>query len=64
MDTLECIEKNSWNLKQSSVEMNFHYNTLKYRYQRIQEILDIDLALPVNRFNVALALKLYSLRGR
>ncbi|WP_455598272.1 PucR family transcriptional regulator [Cloacibacillus sp.] len=64
LDTLECIEKNSWNLKQSSVEMNFHYNTLKYRYQRIQEILDIDLALPVNRFNVALALKLYSLRGR
>lgn len=64
LETLACIEKNSWNLKQSSVEMNFHYNTLKYRYQRIQEVLDIDLALPANRFNVALALKLYSLRGR
>lgn len=62
--TLQFIENNSWNLKQTSTEMNFHYNTLKYRYQRIQEILNLDLTRQNNRFNIALALKLYSLRGK
>lgn len=62
LETLINIEKNSWNLKQTAEEMNFHYNTMKYRYMRIQEILGTDLSQPGNRFNVSLALRLKYLR--
>ena len=62
--TLENIEKNSWNIKQTSSKMHLHYNTLKYRYSRIQDILNMDCSLQDNRFNIALALRMYRLKGR
>lgn len=43
-NTLKAIIKNDWNLKSSSKELFIHYNTIIYRYERIKELLGIDLS--------------------
>lgn len=64
LSTLRALDKNSWNLKQTSLFLNLHYNTMKYRFQKIQEILEADFNCPETRFNVSLALRLLSLKGK
>lgn len=64
LSTLRGLDNYSWNLKQTSLSLNIHYNTMKYRYQKIQEILEVDFSYPETRFNVSLALRLLSLKGK
>ncbi|MDY9922169.1 MAG: helix-turn-helix domain-containing protein [Synergistota bacterium] len=64
LSTLRALDNNSWNLKQTSLFLNLHYNTMKYRFQKIQEILEVDFSCPETRFNVSLALRLLSLKGK
>ncbi len=59
--TLYALEKNNWNLSSTSSEINVHYNTMKYRYKNIADILSIDLEDSENRFNLALSLRLYKM---
>ncbi|NDJ78688.1 MAG: PucR family transcriptional regulator [Chloroflexi bacterium] len=40
-----------------------HRNTLSYRLERIQQLLDLDLSDPICRMNVHVALKTYRLRN-
>ena len=61
-DTLLHIEKNDWNLKDTAKEMFVHYNTIKYRYKNIEDILHMDLSKHCNRFKLTLAINLYKLR--
>lgn len=61
--TLKTLDDNLWNLKQTSIVLNIHYNTMKYRYQKIQEVLETDFSLSETRFNVSLALRLLSSKG-
>ena len=39
--------------------INNHYNSIKYRYNNISEILGMDLDDPQNRFDLSLLVKIY-----
>ncbi|MDL2298310.1 helix-turn-helix domain-containing protein [Synergistaceae bacterium OttesenSCG-928-D05] len=64
LDTIRELDRHAWNLKQTSVFMNLHYNTLKYRYHRIEEVLDVNLNDAHTRFNLSFAVKLLAMKGR
>lgn len=56
-ETLCSLEENNWNLKQCARKSQFHYNSIKYRERRIEEILGIDLGEALPRFEISLAIK-------
>ncbi len=58
---LETLLKNDWNLKETAKELFIHYNTAKYRYNKIGELLQLDFHDNENRLQLALALKLMAL---
>ena len=61
-ETLKSLVECDWNLKRVSEEMFIHYNTVKYRYAKIGELLGEDLRSNETRFNIALALRLHKIR--
>ncbi len=62
LKTLICILENDWNLKNSAKDMYIHYNTMKYRYKKICELLNEDLNESEVRLKLSLALKIYQMR--
>ncbi len=62
-ETLEHLVKNDWDINLTSQELFVHYNTVKYRMKKIQEILQLNLEDSEIKFNIALALKLYYLKN-
>ena len=58
MNTLRCLVKNDWNLKQTAEELFIHYNTMKYRFSRICEIINLDLDNREDKFKIEFCLKL------
>lgn len=56
LDTLHQIVLTGWNLKKASENMFLHYNSMKYRYNRICSILNLDLNNQANRLMVAITL--------
>ncbi|MDD3767948.1 MAG: helix-turn-helix domain-containing protein [Aminobacterium colombiense] len=61
LETLRVLSKCNWNIKHASEAMKFHYNTIKYRNKKINELLNFDPENSDHRFDIALALKLYDL---
>ncbi len=61
LKTLICILENHWNLKDSAKDMYIHYNTIKYRYKKICELLNEDLNENETRLKLSLALKIYQM---
>jgi purine catabolism regulator len=61
LQTLFCVIRNNWQLKPVSSSMNLHYNTVKYRYRKIGEILGMDLESQDVRIGLALAMELHTL---
>jgi purine catabolism regulator len=61
LQTLFCVIKNNWQLKPVASAMNLHYNTVKYRYRRIGEILGVDMESCDARMNLSLAMELHIL---
>ncbi|MPM73255.1 Purine catabolism regulatory protein [bioreactor metagenome] len=57
--TLESIVRCNWQLKAAAEELSIHYNTLKYRFRKICELMEFDVYDSEQRLNVALSLKLY-----
>lgn len=57
--TLLCVEECGGDLRRAAKALSLHYNTLRYRLRRIQEILDISPHDGERRFNLSLALRLY-----
>ena len=57
-----AIESCSWNLA-GRKESLYHYNTFKYRYGRLQELLDGDMRDSAFRFDLAFALRVNSVRN-
>jgi purine catabolism regulator len=64
MDTLKALVKNDWNLKQTSEEMFIHYNTVKYRFSKICDILNLDLNNREDKFKIEFCLKLMSMNNK
>lgn len=56
--TLEQLVKNDWNLRKTAEDLFIHYNTMKYRFYKICEIIDLDLNNRENKFIIELCLKL------
>jgi hypothetical protein len=46
------------NIRRCSHELHVHVNTLRYRLQRISDIMNVDLNDPERRFNLQLAIRL------
>lgn len=59
--TLRALVDNDWNLKATADKLYIHYNTMKYRFEKICEILNINLKDKENKFSMELALKLMSM---
>lgn len=57
METLMGIVENNWNLKTVSERMFMHYNTIKKRYHKIEEILGMDFEGAMDRTSVELAIR-------
>ena len=54
--TLHHIMLTGWNLKKASEDMYLHYNSMKYRYNRICAILGLDLNQQPNRILISIAM--------
>lgn len=61
--SLKELIKNDWNMKETSKKLYIHYNTMKYRTRKIEEILEVDLNKSEVRFNLNLALKLLDIKN-
>mgnify|MGYP000165825747 CR=1 FL=1 len=59
METLINIVQNGWNLKLASDTMFLHYNTIKYRYKKIEEISGLNLDRTEEKLSMELAVKIY-----
>lgn len=59
--TLFCVIRHNWQLKPAASALNLHYNTVKYRYRKISEILGTDLESPSARTSLAIAMELHLL---
>jgi purine catabolism regulator len=58
-DTLKEIIKNDWNLSKTAESLFIHYNTIKYRFNKIKELLDLDVLNRNEKFKIELGIKLY-----
>lgn len=63
MMTLYEIIQSDWNLKKAAENMYLHYNTMKYRYKRINTIIGLDLSQPVNRMMISLILTIHMIQA-
>ncbi|MCF4150597.1 helix-turn-helix domain-containing protein [Dethiosulfovibrio sp. F2B] len=54
-ETLRSLVRSGWHLKTAAADLNIHYNTLRYRQDRIWEILGIDGQDPMAKLNLTLA---------
>lgn len=59
--TLEALIRNNWEMKATAAELSIHYNTLKYRFRKICEIIAFEPENSEQRLNIALSLKLYQM---
>jgi len=68
MATLLAIDRGNWNLRTAADSLYVHYNTVKYRFKRICEVLSLDLDDNEQRFAVSLSLRIFlihdSFKGR
>lgn len=62
-ETLEAVIKSGWNLKKASGLLFIHYNSVKYRFAKICELLDADLHNNEERLAVDIALKLHMMNA-
>ena len=59
--TLEAYLKNNGNITSTAQNLFVHYNTVKYRLEQIEELLEITLKDAEVRFNLQVALKVHQL---
>ncbi len=60
--SLKALIQNDWNMKEAAKKLYIHYNTMKYRMKKVEEILDVDLSKSEDRFNLNLSLKLLQIK--
>ena len=63
LPTLEMIVRCGFNLTNAANALFIHYNTLKYRYGKICDIIDLDLSQFENRARIHTAVTLLRLRS-
>lgn len=55
IDTLDEILRCNFNLKEAAKKLFIHYNTIRYRVSKIEEIAKVDINSTVDRLNLQLA---------
>lgn len=63
INTLRVYLANNGHMQRTSAQCHIHINTLKYRMQRIEDLLDADLDHGDTRFNLQLALSIHAMQG-
>ncbi|MFT4007795.1 MAG: helix-turn-helix domain-containing protein, partial [Lacrimispora sp.] len=58
--TLESFLENG-SIKRAAAQSFIHDNTMRYRIQKIEQLLNVDLTRPLTRINLLLKLKLWYL---
>ena len=58
INTLDTYLRCNCNLKEASAQLFIHYNTLRYRITKIEEILSMDLNASEVRLNLQIALRM------
>ena len=64
IETLGGLDANNWNLAGTAEYLSCHYNTIKYRYKKIRDILTengYDIENHETRFDISIALRLYKI---
>ncbi len=61
VETLIQLEANNWNARLVSDRLHFHPNTIRYRINKICELLDGDINDSDFRFDLVLAIKLHQI---
>lgn len=56
MATLQEIVQSGWNLKKAAENMYLHYNSMKYRYNKICSVMDVDFDIHANRLMIEIAI--------
>ncbi len=64
IETLQVIVNCGWNIKAASEQLFIHYNSAKYRFNKICEILEMDLHDATLHTEIDLALKIYMIRNK
>lgn len=59
--TLETLIAVNWNVQAAADELRIHYNTVRYRYEKLSKLLGLDFTKSDARLEVALSLKLRQL---
>lgn len=59
--TVQTLIACGWSLKRTSEKLFIHYNSMKYRYQKICEVLGEDLRQQDKRLNMQIAVKLHEI---
>ncbi|WP_158630056.1 helix-turn-helix domain-containing protein [Cohnella sp. AR92] len=62
-DTLRVYLETNGNIKEAAATLYIHRSSLKYRLEKIREILKLDIDNAEQRFNLMLAYKLHDLYG-
>ncbi len=64
LETLDCLVKSNWSLNRAAKELHIHYNTMKYRVDKICELLDLDMESYDQRVNIHFSLILYFMNNK
>lgn len=64
LETLRVLVDCDWNFRAAARTLDIHYNTIRYRYEKLCELMAPDLGSGAGRLEVAVALKLLSLNPR
>lgn len=59
--TLKALSECEWVIRDAAKHLFVHYNTVKLRINKINQILDVDINHFENRLNIALAIKIHDL---
>lgn len=62
VETLEALFANEMNFQKTAEYLFIHYNTLRYRVNRIQQITGLDLKSPEDCLSLQLALKIFHIK--
>lgn len=63
LNTLSCIVNKDWNLKDAAKELFLHYNTMRYKYKRIMQIIGISDLTPDKKLSISLCMKILDLNS-
>lgn len=63
LKTLKVLIENDWQLKRTSESLFIHYNTMKHRFNKIEEIMGVSLRGRNIRFNIEFSLRFMEIKG-